>query len=132
MRFLDCFQRQHNEEEKFSGGFAASGSCQVESGFPSTLSYDNATDIYESITGFNPVSLNYDSIITSLDDLNRYKSSKFRIPSEIEWHIIGPEYVKDLFKDANDIEVNIGFLWAAFLKRADLVGVFLELGADLR
>lgn len=68
----------------------------------------------------------------SLEELNRYKSGKIRIPSEIEWHIIGAENVNELFKDANDMEVNIGLLWAAFMKRADLLGVFLKLGAELR
>lgn len=101
-------------------------------GFVSTPSTDNITDIYESISGINHLPLHYDAVKLSLDELSRFISGNFKFPSEIEWHHIQALEVRKLFSNAGNLEINIGFLWAAFLRRFDLLQVFLELGAQLR
>lgn len=101
-------------------------------GFVSTPSTDNITDIYESISGINHLPLHYDAVKLSLDELTRFSSGNFKFPSEIEWHHIQAQDVRKLFSNAGNLEINIGFLWAAFLRRFDLLQVLLDLGAQLR
>lgn len=103
-------------------------------GFASTPSTDNITEIYESISSINHLHLHYDAIKQTLQELNKFTSIKgeCRIPDELQWHSVSRENLKDVFKDASEMEINIGLLWAAFLNRSDLFEGFLEIGGQLR
>ncbi|CAG9763000.1 unnamed protein product [Ceutorhynchus assimilis] len=94
-------------------------------GFSSTSSTDNLTEISDSLTGQNHLPLHYDVILLALKDLSK---QYLNIPEEIEWQNISRENLHTIFKGP---EVNVGLLWATFLKRSDFLEDFLKLGAEI-
>ncbi|XP_066257304.1 transient receptor potential channel pyrexia-like [Euwallacea similis] len=98
---------------------------------PFSLSTENLTDIYESTSSIDHLVLHYEAIKFSLEELGQYNIRLKRL-SELDWHGIPPGYVKELFgESSNNLEINVGLLWAAFLGKMDLIEVFLEMGAQL-
>ncbi|KAJ8924123.1 hypothetical protein NQ315_006906 [Exocentrus adspersus] len=58
-------------------------------------------------------------------------AGKYYLLSNIENKTTASENLTEAFKGATKLEMNISFLWAAFLKRWDLLEGFLRLGVDL-
>lgn len=59
-------------------------------------------------------------------------SGKHHYFDDIESKKIVLENLEESFRSANKFEISICFLWAAFLKRWDLLDGLLKLGAQLK
>ncbi|KAL1505633.1 hypothetical protein ABEB36_005154 [Hypothenemus hampei] len=117
------------ESEVILKEYRPSKDCECPT--PSLPSSTECIDASENGSDTYLLPLNYVAIKTSLEELTKYCSHHFPISSELEWSAITIGNIKNFFYDASDLEVNVGFLWAAFWRRHDLFPHFLALGAQL-
>lgn len=97
---------------------------------------DHTPNIYESFEEFSTtteltVQICHDTIKMNLLDHMKSCSGKHQLLDDIESKKIGQENLKEAFTGATKFEINIAFLWAAFLKRWELLDGLLNLGAQL-
>ncbi|XP_048525723.1 transient receptor potential channel pyrexia [Dendroctonus ponderosae] len=77
------------------------------------------------------VQICHDTIRNNLVEHMKASSGKHHYFDDIESKRIVLENLEESFKGANKFEISICFLWAAFLKRWDLLDGILKLGAQL-
>ncbi|XP_028131629.1 transient receptor potential channel pyrexia isoform X1 [Diabrotica virgifera virgifera] len=97
---------------------------------------DHTPHIYESFEEFSTsadltVQICHDTIKTNLLEHMKVSSGRHQLLDDIESKKIQKDNLQDHFKGASKVEINTAFLWAAFMKRHDLLDGFLNLGADL-
>lgn len=118
----DCLEEDHHDDFEY-----------MECG-PSPPA-ESPPNIYESFEEFSTseisVQICHDTIKMNL--LEHMKSSQGRVVllEEIDSKKTVLDNLPDAFKSATRLEINISFLWAAFVKRWDLLDGFLTLGAQL-
>ncbi|XP_050300756.1 transient receptor potential channel pyrexia [Anthonomus grandis grandis] len=78
------------------------------------------------------VQICHDTIRNNLIEHMKATSGKHHYFEDIESKKIVQENLEESFKGANKFEISICFLWAAFLKRWDLLDGLLKLGAQLK
>lgn len=96
---------------------------------------ESPPNIYESFEEFSTseltVQICHDTIKMNLLEHMKSSSGKVHLLEEVENKNTNLENLKDIFKGATRAEINISFLWAAFVKRWDLLDGFLTLGAQI-
>lgn len=97
---------------------------------------DHTPNIYESFeefssTGEITVQVCNESIKKNLHDYMKSSSGRYHLLDDIEIKKITQDNLKEEFSGASKFEINVSFLWAAFLKRWDLLEGLLDLGAQL-
>lgn len=98
---------------------------------------DHTPNIYESFEEFSSttdltVQICHDTIKMNLLEHLKISSGRHQLLDEIENKKTTPENLTDTFKGASKLEINIAFLWAAFMRRHDLLEGLIDLGASLR
>nr|QLH02045.1 pyrexia [Agasicles hygrophila] len=97
---------------------------------------DHTPNIYESFEEFSPsadlsVQICHDTIRLNLLEHMKISSGRHQLLDDIESKKITLGGLTECFQGASKAEVNIGFLWSAFMKRHDLLEGFIKLGAQL-
>lgn len=96
---------------------------------------DHTPNIYESFEEFNTseltVQICHDTIKMNLLEHMRLSSGRHHLLDDIESKKIVQENLAEAFAGVTKTEINIAFLWVAFLKRWDLLDGLLQLGASL-
>ncbi|ETN66368.1 hypothetical protein AND_001843 [Anopheles darlingi] len=77
------------------------------------------------------IEISYESIRTALIEQIRLSSGRVHLLDSIEQGNMVAPNVRDYFGGASKAEKNISFLWAAFVKRWDLLDALMECGSEL-
>ncbi|KAJ8948757.1 hypothetical protein NQ318_017926 [Aromia moschata] len=97
---------------------------------------DHTPNIYESFEEFSTseltVQICHDTIKMNLLEHMKLSSGRHQLLDDIESKKTMAENLREAFSGASKTEINIAFLWAAFMKRHDLFEGLLKLGAQLR
>ncbi|XP_023020121.2 ankyrin repeat domain 61 water witch [Leptinotarsa decemlineata] len=98
---------------------------------------DHTPNIYESFEEFSTsadltVQICHDTIKMNLMEHMKLSSGRHQLLDDIENRKTTSDNLNEVFHGASKIEINIAFLWAAFMKRWDLFPGLLKLGAQLR
>lgn len=98
---------------------------------------DHTPNIYESFEEFSSsadltVQICHDTIKMNLLEHMKVSSGRHQLLDDIEAKKTTPDNLKQIFKDVSKLEINIAFLWAAFMRRHDLLEKLIELEANLR
>ncbi|XP_018334781.1 transient receptor potential channel pyrexia-like [Agrilus planipennis] len=124
---------KNNVEDVLEEEFASNDFEYMECG-PSPPS-DHAPNLYESFEEFATTELTvqicYETIRLNLLDHLKTSSGRTHYFDDIENKKVIQENLPQFFQGATKFEINICFLWSAFLKRWDLLDGFLALGAQL-
>lgn len=96
---------------------------------------DHTPNIYESFEEFSTtteltVQICHDTIKMNLLDHMKTCSGRHQLLDDIESKKILQDNLEEAFTGATKFEINIAFLWAAFLKRWDLLDGMLSIGAQ--
>ncbi|XP_065161577.1 transient receptor potential channel pyrexia [Atheta coriaria] len=97
---------------------------------------DHTPNIYESFEEFSmnhelTVQICHDTIKMNLLEHLKSSSGRHQLFDDIECKKIQQDTLDDAFAGATKVEINIAFLWAAFMKRWDILEGFLNMGAQL-
>lgn len=97
---------------------------------------DHTPNIYESFEEFSTnheltVQICHDTIRMNLLDHMKNSSGRHQLLDDIETKKITQDNIAESFIGATKLEINIAFLWSAFMKRWDLLEGLLKLGANL-
>lgn len=97
---------------------------------------DHTPNIYESFEEFSTtteltVQICHDTIKMNLLDHMKTCSGRHHLLDDIESKKMLQDNLEEAFLGATKFEINIAFLWAAFLKRWDLLDGLLGIGAQL-
>ncbi|KAF7265130.1 hypothetical protein GWI33_021433 [Rhynchophorus ferrugineus] len=101
-------------------------------GCGSSPSTEYIFDLYDSFSTINSqpnLPLHYDIIKANLCELMKLSSGE--LLEGIQWHCITKDNIADKFKDTSNGQLNVLFLYSAFIRRWDLLEGFLKLGAYL-
>ncbi|XP_060534956.1 transient receptor potential channel pyrexia [Cylas formicarius] len=97
---------------------------------------DHAPNLYESYEEFATseltVQICHDTIKMNLAEHMKLSAGRHHFLDDIEARKVGQENLAEALKGASKVELNVCFLWAAFLKRWELLDGLLRLGAQLK
>lgn len=97
---------------------------------------DHTPNIYESFEEFSRTELTVqicqDTIRTNLLEHMKVSSGRHHFLDDIETKKTSKENLTESLKGATKLEINISFLYAAFMKRCDLLEGLLKMGAQLQ
>ncbi|KAJ8985161.1 hypothetical protein NQ317_012813 [Molorchus minor] len=97
---------------------------------------DHTPNIYESFEEFSTsdltVQICHDTIKMNLLELMKISSGRHQLLDDIENKKTIPENLEEAFCGASKAEINIAFIWSAFMKRWELLEGLVKLGAQLR
>ncbi|XP_011184845.1 transient receptor potential channel pyrexia isoform X2 [Zeugodacus cucurbitae] len=98
---------------------------------PPAESAPSMYDSFEEPTSELSVQICNDTLRISLIDQMKSTAGRVRFLEDIEQGNVIKDNTKTHFESASKLEKNLSFLWAAFLKRWDLLQSFLDIGAEL-
>lgn len=98
---------------------------------PPAESAPSMYDSFEEPAAELSVQICADTLRVNLIDQMKSSLGRIRLLEDIEQGNVIEENVKKYFESTTKVEKNISFLWAAFLKRWDLLEGLLDAGADL-
>ncbi|XP_017775114.1 PREDICTED: transient receptor potential channel pyrexia [Nicrophorus vespilloides] len=98
---------------------------------------DHTPNIYESFEEFSTnheltVQICHDTIKMNLLEHMKSSSGRHQLLDDIESKKVQQDNLDTFFTGASKVEVNISFLWAAFMKRWDLLDGLLKLSAQMQ
>ncbi|XP_055848380.1 transient receptor potential channel pyrexia [Episyrphus balteatus] len=124
---------RNNPDAMLEAQYPAAGQFEyMECGpSPPAESAPSMYDSFEEPASELSVQICNDTLRISLIDQMKSGSGRVRFLEEIEQGNVVAENISKHFDTASKTEKNFSFLWAAFLKRWDLLEGLIEVGADL-
>ncbi|XP_052837100.1 transient receptor potential channel pyrexia isoform X2 [Drosophila gunungcola] len=98
---------------------------------PPAESAPSMYDSFEEPTSELSVQICNDTLRISLIDQMKSGAGRIKLFEDIEQSNVVAEGIRKHFESASKLEKNLSYLWAAYLKRWDLIESLLEAGADL-
>ncbi|EDX12034.1 transient receptor potential channel pyrexia isoform X1 [Drosophila simulans] len=98
---------------------------------PPAESAPSMYDSFEEPTSELSVQICNDTLRISLIDQMKSAAGRVKLFEDIEQSNVVAEGIRAHFESASKLEKNLCYLWAAYLKRWDLIESLLEAGADL-
>lgn len=97
---------------------------------------DHTPNIYESFEEFTTneltVQICHDTIKMNLQEHLKSLSGRHHLLDDIEFKKTTQDNLTEAFNGASKFEINIAFLWSAFMKRWDLLDGLINIGAQLQ
>ncbi|XP_030766589.1 transient receptor potential channel pyrexia-like isoform X2 [Sitophilus oryzae] len=133
LNLVSCWKTSKDETSVVLKDYRSSKEEFAIEGCGSPPSTEYIFDFYENVSTNNQqnIPLHYELIKLNLVELTKFISGKSSFFDDIDWQIIGNDNLEGIFKDVSEAQLNVSFLWSAFIQRWDLLEGFLKLGASI-